>query len=66
VLSYQCAICGRKVAYAGSLPSLYPFCSERCKWVDLGKWLHEEYTIDRELTPETDNRRDAEDAEKGS
>jgi len=22
-----------------------PFCSERCKWVDLGKWLGEEYRV---------------------
>ncbi len=50
--SYECATCGRKTAYHGSLPALYPFCSQRCKFVDLGKWLHEEYTIDRDITPE--------------
>lgn len=21
----------------------YPFCSERCKWIDLGAWLDAEY-----------------------
>lgn len=50
--SYKCAICGREVECEGGLPSVYPFCSPRCKMVDLGKWLHEQYTIDRDLTPE--------------
>jgi endogenous inhibitor of DNA gyrase (YacG/DUF329 family) len=50
--AYRCAICKREVEYAGGLPTLYPFCSERCKLVDLGKWLREQYTIDRDFTPE--------------
>ena len=50
--SYQCIICGRETAYAGALPDSYPFCSSRCKLVDLGKWLREQYSIDRDLTPE--------------
>jgi len=32
-----------------------PFCSERCKLVDLDKWFNGEYSIDQpieELTPE--------------
>lgn len=29
-----------------------PFCSERCKMVDLGKWLGEEYRIPSPLTGE--------------
>lgn len=28
-----------------------PFCSKRCKWVDLGKWLNEEHAIREELKP---------------
>ena len=27
---------------------LYPFCSERCHLVDLGRWLGEEYRIPEE------------------
>jgi endogenous inhibitor of DNA gyrase (YacG/DUF329 family) len=26
-------------------PQFYPFCSDRCKWVDLGAWLDEDYVI---------------------
>jgi uncharacterized protein len=29
-----------------------PFCSERCKLVDLGKWLGEEARISEPLKPE--------------
>lgn len=29
-----------------------PFCSERCKMVDLGKWLGEEYKLASPLTVE--------------
>jgi uncharacterized protein len=50
--SYKCATCGREVEYEGPLPSVYPFCSSRCKMADLGKWLREQYTIDRDLGPE--------------
>ena len=49
---YRCPICDRDVSYTGGLPALYPFCSDRCRWVDLGKWLREQYTIDRDVTPE--------------
>lgn len=49
---YHCGVCSRAVSYVGGLPALYPFCSERCRMVDLGKWLREEYTIERELDPE--------------
>ena len=50
--TYRCAVCQRSVEYAGDLPALFPFCSPRCKLVDLGKWLREQYTIDRDVAPE--------------
>ncbi len=28
-----------------------PFCSERCKLIDLGQWFNEEQRISRELRP---------------
>ena len=30
--------------------SAYPFCSERCRLVDLSKWLDGDYTIPEEPT----------------
>jgi endogenous inhibitor of DNA gyrase (YacG/DUF329 family) len=29
-----------------------PFCSPRCRLIDLGKWLNEEQRISSPLTPE--------------
>lgn len=49
---YRCSICKKSISYAGKLPALYPFCSERCKLIDLGRWFNEQYTIDRDVTPD--------------
>ncbi len=40
----KCAICG-KPALPRARNRAYPFCSERCKLLDLGKWLGEDYRI---------------------
>jgi endogenous inhibitor of DNA gyrase (YacG/DUF329 family) len=50
--SFACAICRNTVEYEGSLPSVYPFCSDRCKMVDLGNWLLGKYAIERDVTDE--------------
>ncbi len=36
----KCAICGRPV-----VPAFRPFCSARCKQIDLGRWLNETYRV---------------------
>ena len=38
----------------------FPFCSERCKLVDLGKWLDEEYSVEGPL-PLSDSEDNLED-----
>jgi len=38
----RCPTCGKTVAYDGTY---FPFCCQRCKLVDLGKWFSEEYAI---------------------
>jgi len=35
-----------------------PFCSERCKLVDLGQWANEGYRIPAEHGPDGDAQRD--------
>lgn len=30
-----------------------PFCSERCKLIDFGRWANEEYRVPAEPAPET-------------
>lgn len=49
---FSCAICGQAVTYEHGLPEEYPFCSARCRWVDLGKWFQGDYVIERDLTQE--------------
>ena len=44
---FQCRHCGRKVTCdrLEDVPTL-PFCSERCRLVDLGKWFDGEHRIE--------------------
>jgi endogenous inhibitor of DNA gyrase (YacG/DUF329 family) len=35
-----------------------PFCSERCKLIDLGKWVSEEYKIPVKTEEETEERKE--------
>jgi endogenous inhibitor of DNA gyrase (YacG/DUF329 family) len=42
----RCPVCGKtvEVAQASDLPT-FPFCSPRCRLIDLGRWLGEEYRV---------------------
>ncbi len=40
----KCPICDKSVAWNADYP-FRPFCSERCKNVDLGAWASERYAI---------------------
>lgn len=45
-----CPTCKKPSRKEGN--KLFPFCSERCQLVDLGRWLDEEYRIpDSEAPP---------------
>ena len=45
-----CPICRAAVAERGE-NAAFPFCSERCRLVDLGRWLGEEYRVPDSSTP---------------
>jgi uncharacterized protein len=50
----RCATCNRPVLPLAENPC-FPFCSERCRAVDLGKWLGEEFrVVDRNPDAEDD------------
>jgi len=53
----KCPQCGKETDYAGN--DFRPFCSERCKLLDLGAWADEEYNIptDSESLTEADIER---------
>ena len=45
----RCPRCGRQVDWKTA--AFRPFCSERCRLLDLGKWAREEYRIPGEPVP---------------
>ena len=53
VLRVPCPRCGREceVDDTKPLPADFPFCSERCRLLDLGKWFDEEHRISRPVQP---------------
>ena len=56
----DCPTCGRRVEWTPA-NKWRPFCSERCKLVDLGAWATERYVVPAD-TPGRDAR--ADDAER--
>jgi endogenous inhibitor of DNA gyrase (YacG/DUF329 family) len=50
----ECSICRKPVAPRAENPA-FPFCSKRCRMVDLGRWLGEEYRVpDRQADEQED------------
>jgi endogenous inhibitor of DNA gyrase (YacG/DUF329 family) len=46
----KCPTCGKAVRWEGN--PFRPFCSERCRMIDLGAWVDEEYRIPAEEKPD--------------
>lgn len=40
-----CPVCKRETERDRSINPYAPFCSKRCKTIDLGRWLNESYRI---------------------
>jgi uncharacterized protein len=49
----RCPVCGREFESEQSTAS--PFCSNRCRLIDLGRWLREEQGLTVERPPEEDD-----------
>lgn len=47
-----CPVCGKP-----AMPAARPFCSARCRAVDLGRWLGEGYAIPGEVVEEDESER---------
>jgi endogenous inhibitor of DNA gyrase (YacG/DUF329 family) len=60
----SCPICKKDVLPRAENPS-FPFCSERCKLIDLGKWLGGDYRIASKREEEEDEQRPAESSDEG-
>jgi uncharacterized protein len=57
-MNWRCPICRKPTDSASHAD--FPFCSERCKLLDLGNWASEKYVISEpvmdESVPETHER----------
>jgi len=51
-MEHKCPVCNKTLAKCLAEPSRHedflPFCSERCKLIDLGAWLNADYRITSE------------------
>ncbi len=45
-LDHSCRVCGKSVK---TTEDTFPFCSDRCRLVDLGKWFNESYRMTRRI-----------------
>jgi len=67
-MKHRCPIC--KIATDSEMHKEFPFCSERCRLLDLGAWASEKYVVSdpvfdeaelEELDRQTDARRKPDD-----
>jgi endogenous inhibitor of DNA gyrase (YacG/DUF329 family) len=60
MISVTCPTCGNRMEgqNLADWPQ-FPFCSERCKLIDLGRWLGESYAIPKEDQEEPPPEMDA-------
>ncbi|WP_168382762.1 DNA gyrase inhibitor YacG [Acinetobacter indicus] len=54
--TFPCPRCGESSVWEGN--EFRPFCSERCKLIDLGAWASDEYRLPTQDAPSVDNPED--------
>jgi endogenous inhibitor of DNA gyrase (YacG/DUF329 family) len=62
-LKLNCPVCKKPVT---SSDADFPFCSDRCRMIDLGKWASGDYVISSPVTDTEESVRENEDDESGS
>ena len=53
-MQVRCPTCRIKHEYRVE-SAFRPFCSERCKMIDLGAWANDEYKLPTQDAPQADN-----------
>ena len=51
--TFPCPRCGEPSVWEGN--EFRPFCSERCKLIDLGAWANEDYKLQTQDDPTSEN-----------
>ncbi len=54
--TFPCPRCGKPLTWEGN--EFRPFCSERCKMIDLGAWANDEYKLPTQDAPQADGSRE--------
>ncbi|ENV31648.1 DNA gyrase inhibitor YacG [Acinetobacter gerneri] len=54
--TFPCPRCGELTTWEGN--EYRPFCSDRCKLIDLGAWASGEYKLPTEDAPQVDDPED--------
>ena len=54
--TFACPRCGELSSWENN--PTRPFCSERCKLIDLGAWANDEYKLPTQETPHSENTND--------
>jgi endogenous inhibitor of DNA gyrase (YacG/DUF329 family) len=63
LLKLNCPVCKKPVT---SSDADFPFCSDRCRLIDLGKWASGDYVISSPVTDTEESLREVEDEENNS
>ena len=51
--TYECPICNKNVTVPKKEDAPFrPFCSERCKLIDLGRWFDGDYRVSDPIRPD--------------
>lgn len=61
-VTIKCPRCGRKTKWEGN--RWRPFCSRRCKTLDLGAWASQDYRIEGEEARDEKREEDREQKER--
>lgn len=68
-MDFQCPMCGKVIPSASTTSDgkkrinapFFPFCSERCRMLDLGAWLDGRYTLPAEPDKQTESSEEPSD-----
>ena len=58
----KCPICGKPTTWKDNPDR--PFCSERCRIIDLGRWAGEEYSVSIPLKDVSEDKEQLEKSDK--
>ena len=59
-MKIKCPVCDKNTEWSDN--PWRPFCSKRCRNVDLGKWFDEDYRVAGEFAPDPEQQQSEQDS----